>query len=129
MNEKDIQKIYAIFFVAPLAMFLQTNLFRRRCLKNCGQSDAGQQQITIPHLSTLCSGELKNKPTIFIYKYIILYSVFYYKTGTNQNHTKLTIYIEYYFQKIMFVHLHLSSTSSNTTPIFFHLQKHNITLY
>ena len=25
MNEKDIQKIYAIFFVAPLVMFLQTN--------------------------------------------------------------------------------------------------------
>ena len=25
MNEKDIQKIYAIFFVAPLIMFLQTN--------------------------------------------------------------------------------------------------------
>ena len=25
MNEKDIQKIYAIFFVAPLVIFLQTN--------------------------------------------------------------------------------------------------------
>ena len=25
MNEKDIQKIYAIFFAAPLVMFLQTN--------------------------------------------------------------------------------------------------------
>ena len=25
MNEKDIQKIYAIFFVAPSVMFLQTN--------------------------------------------------------------------------------------------------------
>ena len=25
MNEKDIQKIYAIFFIAPLVMFLQTN--------------------------------------------------------------------------------------------------------
>ena len=25
MNEKDIQKIYAIFFVALLVMFLQTN--------------------------------------------------------------------------------------------------------
>ena len=25
MNEKDIQKIYAIFFVAFLVMFLQTN--------------------------------------------------------------------------------------------------------
>ena len=25
MNEKDIKKIYAIFFVAPLVMFLQAN--------------------------------------------------------------------------------------------------------
>ena len=25
MNEKDIQKVYAIFFVAPSVMFLQTN--------------------------------------------------------------------------------------------------------
>ena len=25
MNEKDIQKIYAVFFVALLVMFLQTN--------------------------------------------------------------------------------------------------------
>ena len=45
MNEKDIQKIYAIFFVALLVMFLQTNFTRVLIMDIRNVEDSAQISI------------------------------------------------------------------------------------
>ena len=53
MNEKDIQKIYAIFFVALLVMFLQTNfttILRVLIMDIRNVEDSGQISIHLFYL-------------------------------------------------------------------------------
>ena len=50
MNEKDIQKIYVIFFVALLVMFLQTNFTRVLIMDIRNLEDSAQISIHLFHL-------------------------------------------------------------------------------
>ena len=50
MNEKDIQKIYAIFFVALLVMFLQTNFTRVLIMDIKNVEDSAQISIHLFYL-------------------------------------------------------------------------------
>ena len=50
MNEKDIQKIYAIFFVALLVMFLQTNFTRVLIMDIRNVEDSAQISIHLFYL-------------------------------------------------------------------------------
>ena len=50
MNEKDIQKIYAIFFVALLVMFLQTNFARVLIMDIRNVEDSAQISIHLCYL-------------------------------------------------------------------------------
>ena len=50
MNEKDIQKIYAIFFVAPIVKFLQTNFTRVLIMDIRNIEDSAQISIHLFYL-------------------------------------------------------------------------------
>ena len=50
MNEKDVQKIYTIFFVALLVMFLQTNFTRVLIMDIRNVEDSAQISIHLFYL-------------------------------------------------------------------------------